>query len=80
MSESNIARRRDAAVIDSERRLESFLAMKRRLKSDIIDMIAAKGGLHDARHTSNQLDDMIDDCFGKRERELERAIDEERGP
>lgn len=70
---------REATLLDAERRLQSFLSMKVRLKSEIIDLISAKGGLHDARHTSNQLDDMLDDCFGKRERELEAAIDEARG-
>lgn len=77
---STSERIREATILDGERRLDSFRAMKARLKSEIIDLIAAKGGLHDARHTSNQLDDMLDDAFGKRERELERAIDEERGP
>lgn len=72
-------RHREATILDGERRLDSFRAMKARLKSEIIDLIAAKGGLHDARHTSNQLDDMLDDAFGKRERELEAAIDAERG-
>lgn len=76
---STSERLRESALLDAERRLDSFLAMKRRLKSEIIDMIAAKGGLHDARHTSNQLDDMLDDAFGKRQRELEAAVDEERG-
>ncbi len=56
--------------------LDAFRAMKASLKADIIDRISARGGFHDPLHTSNQLDDMLSDCFGKQEQDLERAIDD----